>query len=109
MNTNYIIPCLALSFANIIFWYKGNSKAIYGLDWSPFKWWLYTSLITNYITLHAWWKLIELSNVWKAGVTWGLCSLFVDLILNTIYFGFNLNGIIALAFCACSAFFAHKT
>lgn len=108
MNTAYILPALGLTLANIIFWYKGNAKEIYGLDWAPFKWWLYTSLITNYITLYAWWKLIEIGDVWKAGVTWGIVSLTVDLTLNTLYFGFNVRGVIALGLCGLSAFIVHK-
>lgn len=108
MNTNYILPALALSFANVIFWFKGNSKEIYGLQWNPFQWWIYTSLFTNYITLIAWWRLIEVGDVWKAGVTWGLCSLTVDLMLNTLYFGFNWRGISALSLCAVSALIAHS-
>ena len=109
MNPAYILPVFGLCFANIIFWYKGNAKVIYGLDWSPFKWWLFTSLITNYITLYAWWKLIEVGNVWKAGVTWGLCSLTIDLILNTVYFGFNWRGAMAMGLCGLSAIIAHKS
>ena len=105
---SYIVPIALLCVANIIFWFKGNSKELYGLDWSPFHWWLYTSLITNYMTLYAWWKLIEIGDVWRAGVTWGVCSLTIDLILNTVYFGFNLRGVIALLLCALSALIAHK-
>lgn len=106
--TSYITPCLALVVADIVFWYKGNAKLIYGIDWSPFKWWIYTSLVTNYITLHAWWRLIELGDAWKAGVTWGLINLSVDLILNTFYFGYNAKGVLALCLCALSALLAHR-
>lgn len=108
MNTSYILPVIGLALANVIFWYKGNAKELYGLDWEPIKWWLYTSLITNYITLYAWWKLIEVGDVWKAGVTWGLTSLIVDLTLNTLHFGFNPRGVIALALCGVSALIVHK-
>ncbi len=108
MINSYILPFLALTFSSIIFWYKGNSKFVYDLDWSPFKWWLYTSLITNYLTLYAWWKLVEISNIWKAGVYWGLCNVIIDLVLNTIYFGFNIKGTLALLLCAISAFLVHK-
>ena len=103
----YLLPILMFAIANVVFWFKGNSKAIYGLEWSPLKWWLYTSLATNYLTLLAWWKLIELTNVWKAGVLWGLISLVVELVLNTIYFGFNAKGIVALALCAIAAAIVH--
>jgi len=107
--TSYLLPILALCFANVVFWFKGNSRELFGLDWSPFKWWLYTSLFTNYLTLFSWWKLIEISNVWKAGVTWGLCSLTTDLLLNTWFYGLNLRGVVALLLCGLSALIAHKS
>ena len=97
-----------MTIANVIFWFKGNSKAIYGIDWSPFTWWLTTSLLTNYLTLYAWWKMIEIGDVWKAGVVWGMISLTTDLILNTIYFGFNMRGTFALILCALAGVIAHK-
>lgn len=97
-----------MAIANVIFWFKGNSKALYGVDWTPLRWWLTTSLITNYLTLHAWWKMVEFGDVWKAGVAWGMTSLTVDLILNTVFFGFNARGIIALMLCAVAGLIAHK-
>jgi hypothetical protein len=105
---SYIFPVSALLVASIIFWYKGNAKQVYGLDWSPLRWWLFTSLFTNYLTLHAWWRLIELGDVWKAGVIWGVTSLLVDVTMNSIYFGFNWKGILALAMCGLAAALIHS-
>lgn len=108
MTSNHILPVALLTLANVIFWYKGNAKLVFGLDWSPFKWWLYTSLATNYMTLYSWWKLIEISDVWKAGVIWGLSSLTVDIILNCYHFDFNWKGIIALCLCGIAALIVHS-
>ena len=108
MNINYVIPVILLMLSNVIFWYKGNSKVVFGFDWSPFKWWLYTSLATNYMTLYSWWKLIEISDVWKAGVIWGLTSLIVDITLNCYYFGYNWKGIAALCLCGIAALIVHS-
>ena len=108
MNTAYILPIVGLLVSTVIFWYKGNAKIIYGLEWSPFRWWLTTSLLTSYMTLYAWWRLVEVGNVWKAGVTWMVCNLLVDLSLNTYYFGFNWKGIIAICLCAIAAFIVHS-
>ena len=108
MNINYVIPVILLMLSNVIFWYKGNAKVVFGFDWSPFKWWLYTSLVTNYMTLYSWWKLIEISDVWKAGVIWGLTSLTVDITLNCYYFGYNWKGIAALCLCGIAALIVHS-
>ena len=108
VEMDYILPTLLLSLANVVFWFKGNSKDLFGLEWSPLQWWLYTSLLTNYMTLYAWWKLIEVGDVWRAGVTWGLCSLTIDLILNSYYFGFNPKGVLALCLCGVAALIVHS-
>ena len=109
LMTSYIFPVVALAVANVIFWYKGNAREIFGVDWSPFKWWLVTSLATNYLTLHAWWKLIEIGDVWRAGVTWGLVSLVTDLLLNTLHYGLNKKGAVALVLCGLASLIAHKS
>lgn len=105
--TQYVLPVSMIFVANCVFWFKGNSKELFDIDWSPFRWWLSTSLFTNYLTLIAWWKLIEIGDVWKAGVTWGFCSLTVDLILNCYFFGFNMKGVIALGLCAIAGVVSH--
>ena len=104
----YVYPVLMLVVSNIIFWFKGNSRELFQIEWTPFRWWLTTSLITNYLTLYAWWRLIQLGDVWKAGVVWGMVSLNTDLILNIFYFGFNARGVVALVLCACAGLIAHK-
>lgn len=108
MTSEYILPIAMLTLANLVFWFKGNSKELFQLDWTPFQWWLFTSLFTNYLTLYAWWKLIKLGDVWKAGVTWGLVSLVTDLTLNTLFFGFNFRGVVALLLCGIAALISHK-
>jgi hypothetical protein len=102
-----IIPMAMICLAQIIFWFKGNSKIIYGLDWSPMRWWMTTSLLTNYLTLLGWWRLMEVTNVWKAGVYWGITGILVDLTLNTIYFGFNVRGAIALGLILVASLISH--
>lgn len=105
--SSYAPSVIAFCVAQVIFWYKGNARSVYGVEWSPFRWWLTTSLVTNYITLLAWWRLVDVSDVWRAGVTWGVCSVVVDLALNTLYFGAEWRGIVALLLCALGAWVAH--
>lgn len=108
MYIQYVVPLSMILIANVIFWFKGNSKALFEIEWSPFRWWLTIGLLTDYLTLLAWWKLIHLSNVWRAGVLWGVVSLFTDLVLNSYYFGFNWRGMLALILCLIAALIAHS-
>jgi hypothetical protein len=97
-----IIPVILLCVADIVFWFKGNARDLYALEWSPFKWWIYTSLFTNYLTLFAWWQLVERFDVWRAGVVCSICGLVVTLILNTYFYGINWRGTLALCLCVLS-------
>lgn len=106
--TQYIAPLSMIFLANVVFWFKGNSKVLFDLEWTPFRWWLTASLVTDYLTLFAWWKLIQISNVWRAGVLWGVVSLFTDLVLNSYFFGFNWRGVVALILCMIAALIAHS-
>ena len=99
---------LMFGVAYIVFWYKGNAKDIYGLQWSPFHWWLYTSLVTNYLCLIAWWKLVEISDVWRAGVICGIIHICVEVSLNSYHYGFNPKGVIALALIALAGFIVYS-
>lgn len=106
--TPYALSVAAFCVAQVIFWFKGNARNVYEIEWSPFRWWLTTSLVTNYITLLAWWRLVDASDVWRAGVVWGVCSVVVDLVLNTLYFGAEWRGIVALLLCSLGAWVAHS-
>lgn len=108
MNKDYILPFFLILVANIVFWFKGQAKDVFDIHWSPFQWWLYTSLFTNYMTLIAWWRLVELGDVWKASVTWSLCSLAVELVLNTIFISFSWKGVFALLLCGLAGVIAHS-
>jgi len=37
MNT-YTLPVIFLCLANVVFWFKGISKVLFDVGWSPFKW-----------------------------------------------------------------------
>jgi hypothetical protein len=50
---------------------------------------------------------MEVTNVWKAGVYWGITGILVDLTLNTIYFGFNVRGAIALGLILVASVISH--
>lgn len=104
----YIAPLLGIAVAHVVFWYKGNAKVLFDIEWSPTVWWLTTGLLTDCLTLTAWWRLVGLCDVWRAGVLWGVVSLTVDLTLNTLHFGFNARGAIALLLCGVSALLVHR-
>lgn len=70
----------------ILLYLKGNSKILFGLQWSPLEWWLYTGLVSNYIGLVSWWYFIEKYNIWGAlAITYCLHSV-VELGLSFYFF-----------------------
>jgi len=70
----------------ILYYLKGNSKILFGFNWSPFEWWLYTGLLTNYISLISWWHFVDKYNIWGAiAITYCLHSI-VELGLSFYFY-----------------------
>lgn len=97
------VPLAALLTASIIFWIKGNARQVFGCEWGPFRWWISVGWLTSYLTLYAWWRLVALWGVWRAGVVWSAAGLLVDLVLNTYFFGFELRAAFSLVLIAIAA------
>lgn len=69
-----------------LLWYKGNAKILFGINWSPFSWWLYTGLFSSYLGLLSWWYFVKEYNIWGAiAITYFLHS-FIELALSFYYF-----------------------
>lgn len=85
-------------FCAFVYWFRSNAKAVFDLQWTPFQWWLYTSLLTNYASLTAWWYLRGSGfDIWKATLIWQLLFFIVEVSLNTYFFGFNVKIFFSLA------------
>ena len=70
----------------ILLFLKYNSKILFDFQWSPFQWWLYTGLISNYIGLISWWHLVKNYNIWGAlAITYCLHAI-VELGLSFYFF-----------------------
>jgi len=84
MQTFLYILCSCLLYT--ILWYKGNAKILFGLEWQPWRWWLTTGLVTNYLGLAAWWFFVNKYNIWGAiAVTYTLHTI-IELGLSFYYF-----------------------
>tara|TARA_B100001059_G_C17764247_1_gene544632 strand:+ start:223 stop:546 length:324 start_codon:yes stop_codon:yes gene_type:complete len=69
-----------------ILWFKGNSKPLFDIQLSPFYWWLYTGLITNYLGLTSWWYLMDNYKIWGAlAITYALHTV-IELGLSFYFF-----------------------
>lgn len=87
---------LLIFFCAVVYWFRSNAKAVFGLDLSPFEWWLYTSLVTTYASLNAWWYMRNTYDVWKAGLIWQVILFSVEVSLNVYFFGANPKMMISL-------------
>ena len=74
------------SILYVLLWYKGNAKILFGYDLSPFKWWIYTGLITNYLGLLSWWYFVKHYNIWGAMAITYLLHTVIELGLSFYYF-----------------------
>jgi len=70
----------------ILLYIKGNSKILFDFQWTPFQWWLYTGLISNYIGLISWWYFVDKYTIWGAlAITYCLHSV-IELGLSFYFF-----------------------
>ncbi len=94
-----ILPLLGLLTCNCLNWLKGHAKILWGLELSPFYYWLLIGLPTTYIGLWSWWALCEKleGNIWVASCYIYGISLLVTLTLNTLNYGFNPKAGVALS------------
>ena len=79
-------------------------RDLYGWSWNPFEWWLYTGLFSNYINLFVWWYLQDSVGVWKATIYTSVIACFSNVILNSIFYSFNLKYIASLVLCSVAIF-----
>lgn len=91
-------------FCGVLFWFKSNAKIVFELYWEPWEWWLYTGLLSNYMSLYGWWGLIEKYDVWHATAIWVLLTTFAEVILNCMCFEYSLAKIIGVMFCILGAY-----
>jgi len=78
------ILCLIIAYS--IFWFKGNARIVFDMHLTPFRWWLYTSLITNYLMLWSWWHLVARYKIWGAmAITYCLHAI-IELSLNSYFY-----------------------
>jgi len=90
---------ILIVLSGVLFWFKSNSKIVFDLQWSPWQWWLYTGLLSNYMALYAWWGLMNKYNVWHATAVWVLLNTTAEVILNCIYFEFTWMQIVGIVIC----------
>jgi hypothetical protein len=79
-------------------WYKANSKELFGLDYSPFIWWLSVGLIIEFCYLNAWWLLSKSIQPWSAYLMLSVAGSLTHMTLMSIYYGFALKYIVGFCF-----------
>tara|TARA_Y100001973_G_C4987548_1_gene227289 strand:+ start:98 stop:421 length:324 start_codon:yes stop_codon:yes gene_type:complete len=84
MQTFLYILCSCLLYT--ILWYKGNAKILFGFEWPPWKWWLFTGLFTNYLGLVAWWFFVTKYNIWGGIAITYILHTIIELGLSFYYF-----------------------
>ena len=105
-TTLYVILC---SILYTVLWYKGNAKILFGLEWSPFYWWLTTGLITNYLGLLSWWYFVNKYNIWGAIAITYVLHTVIELGLSFYYFDLpTTKQMIGLALLTVGAFLVLK-
>jgi hypothetical protein len=92
-----ILAVLMICSSVCLHWVRANALVVWGLDWNPFQWWLYTGLVTTYLALYARYMLVNHMSVWQITLLFSITSLATELLLNTIFFGANPKMYVAIS------------
>jgi len=95
---------ILILLSGVLFWFKSNSKIVFNFNWTPWEWWLYTGLLSNYMSLYAWWTLMDKHTVWTATALWVLFTTTSEVVLNCIYFEFNWTQLLGIFLCVLGAY-----
>ena len=95
----FILSALLLVGAVSIGWLKGNSRALFGVQWEPWVYWLFFSLPQTYMGIYGWWGLLKITegDVWKSMLYSSTIALLTQILLNSIVWGFNFRITVSLS------------
>ena len=96
--SSILYPLTLQALASLMVWYKANSKEVYGLDYSPFIWWLTIGWLVEYCYLNAWWTLTKEIQPWTAYLYLTVAGSVTHMTLMSLYYGFALKYIVGFAF-----------
>lgn len=97
-----------LVLATVIFFYRGNARELFGVEWEPWQWWLTTSIFTNYLTLYSWWAMKDSYGAWRACIISMIVHMATDIILYTLHYGFQTKYAFAMLLVALAGFIVNK-
>ena len=104
--SNIILPLAFNILATTLVWLKQNSKNVFGLDLSPFIWWLVLGLSLEYLYLNAWWILSEEIGAWRAYIALMLIGTTTSICWMSAYYGFDIKYLMSAALIVCAGILA---
>ena len=96
MNSVITIAICLRILGAVLVWFKGNAKALFGLEHGSFFWWLTLGWLVEYVFLESWWILSSEIGPYKASVTLASTGTFVTVCLMSYFYGFNLKYVLAM-------------
>lgn len=91
-----VVACTLHLMASSAVWFKANAKTTFGIDKSPFFWWLTVGFIIEYLYLNAWWKLSDDQGPWKAMIFLQIVGSCTGIFWMSIFYGFKLKYVLSM-------------
>lgn len=95
MKSSVLFPLCLHIVGGVLVFCKANAKRVWGVDLSPFMWWLTVGFLVEYCYLTAWWQLSSTTSPWVAQVSLMGVGAFTSMILMSVFYGFEMKYIIA--------------
>lgn len=96
MTKVFFVSILLRVLGASMVWFKGNAKALFGIEHGVFFWWLTIGLLVEFAFLESWWLLSSEIGPYKASVTLASTGTLVTVCLMCFFYGFNLRYVLAM-------------
>ena len=101
------IGLLLLLLSDIIVWFQFNAKVVFEFDRNLLWWFFVTGWLVFLCGTYGWWLTLESQGIWKTVVIYSILTLFVDIVLNSIFCGWETKYIISLFLCFIAGLISH--
>lgn len=104
---DFYIGIILLLLSDIIVWFQFNAGEIFNFHRSLLWWFCVTGCVVFFVGTKGWWLVLDSSGVWKTVVIYSLLTLFVDIVLNCIFCGFEAKYVVSLLLCLIAGLIAN--
>lgn len=96
---NVCMGIFLMLLSDVVVYFQLNSGEIFGFYRSLFWWFCITGWLVFLSGTYGWWLLLGELGVWRTVVIYSVLTLLVDILMSSIFFGFESKYVLSLFLC----------